>query len=808
MNGKADGKTTGLENANVIHSIYKQQNGFHFVNMNAIDRIIESLTAGKAEDPILGFGTYTIVEPKGGGGQAKVFRVEHPIGKSFALKLYHPTPERTVTVQENLDNFVREVGLLARINHKNIVGIKTAGFATFDKQSEEWAITEGLSIPSPLGDETYLFYVMDYVPQRASDVFPIAKKRFNLESDLPVRPDLINRKVELFERLVRHISDAIAHCHNQVDPLTHKDIKGDNILFREEDTNFVLADFGFAHRVKYLDQDEVIRRFETANPQLIHGREYFANDIYEFAFVLKKILPALRNNYDATRYAAFEDALAQATNPKHPRFPITDINSFKASLEKYFSRATWGLRLRIGDVLVPGTAGTFIFDSKIQIPVSGAVPVTPEVKEIIDTKAFQRLRGVRQLGPTYFIFPGAYHTRFEHALGAYHLALRYLESLTRLPIFIEYVRSVEDTVKLIALSALLHDVGHYPYSHWVEELHPLPHGYTLPRHEARARSIITESPIGEIIKSKWNLDPAKVSDVICGEGLVGPLILAHSVIDSVLDVDKLDYLVRDSVHCGVTYGQGLDSARLIDALHVDVERNRICLNRKGRSYLMSLLSCRNVMYQEVYWHKTVRACTGMFKTFFYHYLNRKIDTPQEVDRKMTFPDDVFISLLMKELTGTKNADLLPLLAPFAFEGRALYKPAYMLSTSHPNDSPGANAFFVKLMQSSSYETLVLSCEELARALKSYVPEIKPLDLVVEITPVKSGKEVFDLDQLRIWDSRKGVFEDIPKKTQELNEYLQTNRQAFVFCRPLFYESLRRLDSKAWGEIFEAVVAAI
>ncbi|HEV2842928.1 MAG TPA: HD domain-containing protein [Chthoniobacterales bacterium] len=766
--------------------------------MKIVDRIDEAISQDP-ESAVLAFGPYRIVKRLGKGEQGGVYQLMHPIGKSFALKLYLPGPDVTMSETESIGNFVREVKILATTNHKNIVGIKTAGRATYNDIEARWQLVEGLDSE----DGGVYFYVMDYLSRRLSDMFPACRRDYDPETELPIYPQFEPLRVDLFEKVVRHISDAIIHCHRE--KLAHKDIKADNILFRDEDQNFVLADFGFARHGTSPGQDPVIRRFENVNPTLILEEKYEANDIFEFALVLRKILPLLRNDYDATRYSGLEDTLLAATSFGHRRFPTRDAMFFKRTLEQYFTRSGWGLRLRTGDFLLPRQRNRFVFDSRVQLPVSGPVSLTPEVKAVIDEGDFQRLRGTRQLGPTFFVFPGAYHTRFEHSLGTYHLALRYLESLTRLPIFNDFADPVPEMLKLVTLSALLHDIGHYPYSHWIEELAPLPQNLNLPSHEQRAKQILERSKIKTIISERWDLDPNLVTDVICGENLTDPRkLVAHSIIDSVLDVDKLDYLIRDSIHCGVTYGRALDPDRLIDALYLDIAHARICLNRKGRSYLPSLLACRNVMYQEVYWHKTVRACTGMFKHFFYHYVKRDVDNPTVISELLELPDDVFISTLVQRVKATKHTDLLPLISPFAFAGRDIFKPAYTFSLSSKNEPLAVSTFFQRLLDQKDYQGSVDASKRIAESLKTRCPGITELDLIVEKTPVKPGKETYSYRQLRIWDSRKNDFDDVPEKLGASNDYLESVRQAYIFCHPKYYSTLKAMTPDDWGPLLEEV----
>jgi HD superfamily phosphohydrolase len=767
--------------------------------MTIIDRVDQAIARAPAAT-ILRFGVYQIIKRLGKGEQGGVYQLAHPIGKAFALKLYLPVVGVGMSEEESVANFIREVSILASINHKNIIGVKTAGYAVFDAREDKWIITEGLD--KATDPNAVYFYVMNYLSRRLSDMFPVSRRDFRSGVDEAISGAWKNRRLDLFERVTRHICDAIIHCHRA--SLVHKDIKADNILFRDEDENFVLADFGFARHGSSPAQDPVIHLFENVDPSLILDKHYEANDIAEFAKVLRRILPQLARDYDTKSLKGIEDALRAATDHSHARFPVIDATAFKQSLEQYFTKSVWGFRLKTGDFLLAGMRNRFAFTSTVQIPVSGPVPLTDEVKRIIDLPDFQRLRGTRQLGPTFFVFPGAYHTRFEHSIGTYHFALRYLESLTRLSIFNDFATPVSETVRLITLAALLHDVGHYPYSHWIEELKPFPGKIDLPTHESRARTLLKHADFKKVIEDDWELAVDDVADVICGEHLTtGRKQVANSVIDSVLDVDKLDYLIRDSVHCGVTYGKALDPERLIEGLFLDAENNRVCLTQKGRSYLSSLLACRNIMYQEVYWHKTVRACTGMFKHFFYHYVSRKVDSTEAIKELFELPDDLFIATLVQRIR-KKHADLLPLIAPFAFGGREIFKPAYIFSLSSKRELSRVSHFFRKLLDDKSYTGSVKAARRIAKKLKKRCPGITSLDLVIEKTPLKGIKEKYSYQSLRIWDTRKERFEDPPEKLDESSEYLEAERQAYIFCRPRFYEELRRMSPKEWAHLLDEV----
>lgn len=223
--------------------------------------------------------------------------------------------------------------------------------------------------------------------------------------------------------------------------------------------------------------------------------------------------------------------------------------------------------------------------------------------ELIDTPAFQRLRYVRQLGLAFLVYPGATHSRFEHALGTFHLARRTLNLFEELD---EFSALGRDECTLVRAAALLHDVGHYPFSHALEEIGAM-------HHEEVARPLITEGEVAEILRRELGpTAPDRIISLIRGES-ASPL---QGLISGSIDLDKLDYLRRDAFMCGVSYGE-IDVDRLINALTIvrDPETNepRVGMVEKGLSALESLLFAKYQMYRNVYWHHAVRSATAMYK---------------------------------------------------------------------------------------------------------------------------------------------------------------------------------------------------
>jgi HD superfamily phosphohydrolase len=229
------------------------------------------------------------------------------------------------------------------------------------------------------------------------------------------------------------------------------------------------------------------------------------------------------------------------------------------------------------------------------------IALEPAAAEVVDSPAFQRLRYVRQVGHAFLVYPGATHSRFEHALGAYHLARRALAILEQRG---ELAGLSAADALFIRLGALLHDVGHYPFSHALEES-----GFTS--HERLGEELLGRAPLAGLLEAHGFSDPAARFGALIRGASDHPLA---GLISGSIDLDKLDYLRRDALMCGVPYGQ-VDVDRLLHCLAV-VEldaRRAVGIREKGLAALESLLFAKYQMYRNVYWHHAVRSATAMFK---------------------------------------------------------------------------------------------------------------------------------------------------------------------------------------------------
>jgi len=247
----------------------------------------------------------------------------------------------------------------------------------------------------------------------------------------------------------------------------------------------------------------------------------------------------------------------------------------------------------------------------IRVPDQKDVPVTPRVRRLIDTAAFARLRGISQLGLVGFVYPGAVHSRFEHSLGVYLNALLYLQQMARYDDVLRVIDPAEAECFLV--SALLHDVGHWPYCHPIEDLQLV--GW--PVHEETAARFLESDELRGCLQQDWGLTPQNVLDLLNKRAHTPGQRLLSSILSGPIDVDKLDYLYRDSLHAGVPYGRQFDTQRVIASLCLNATGDGIAILEKGRTAAELMVFARYVMFSEVYWHPTVRSATAMLQRAVY-----------------------------------------------------------------------------------------------------------------------------------------------------------------------------------------------
>jgi HD superfamily phosphohydrolase len=259
---------------------------------------------------------------------------------------------------------------------------------------------------------------------------------------------------------------------------------------------------------------------------------------------------------------------------------------------------------------------------------------------------FQRLRHIKQLGHAHLVYPGATHTRFDHALGVYHLARRALAAMHERG---GLDRLAASDAAVIPFAALLHDIGHYPFSHALEELEP----ELIPgHHEALTGTFLSAPDVSEALQTVTADGVSQVEALIRGSS-TSPL---QGLVSGSLDLDKIEYLKRDARFCGVPYGE-VDVDRLVYSLTLLEDPVsgglEVGVHEKGVAALESLLFAKYQMFRNVYWHHAVRAATVMYKRLVADALNARLLTPAELVGQT---DEGLLFLIAARATHAHSAD--------------------------------------------------------------------------------------------------------------------------------------------------------
>jgi HD superfamily phosphohydrolase len=292
---------------------------------------------------------------------------------------------------------------------------------------------------------------------------------------------------------------------------------------------------------------------------------------------------------------------------------------------------------------------------------------------LIDTPEFQRLRRIRQLGLAYFAYQSAEHSRFTHSLGTFHLAAR---MIAKLRTDYEIPAEIQTAIRM---AALLHDIGHGPFSHVIESILGFHHeDFTVEAVESG------NTAVGKALSGYSAELSGMISAIIRGD--FKPRALAQ-LVSSQLDVYRMDYLLRDSLMTGAKYGV-YDLEWIIKSIEIDESADRLYVSARGLYAVEDYLQARYYMYRQVYFHRTLRSAEAVLRVL----LNRAVDvfrsagdvwcapsTPMEsilAGRKLSLAehlelDDTDVMYSIKRWTHSKD----PILEDLAgrFLGRRLFK---------------------------------------------------------------------------------------------------------------------------------------
>jgi HD superfamily phosphohydrolase len=400
-----------------------------------------------------------------------------------------------------------------------------------------------------------------------------------------------------------------------------------------------------------------------------------------------------------------------------------------------------------------------LLNEKFSCPVRdvlwGHVFFTPELAAITESPPFMRLHRILQLGPVHQIYPGATHTRASHSIGVYHLGRRLLQNLVE--------RGAGDWVSREGVMAflcacLLHDLGHFPFTHSLKEL-------PLRSHESLTGSIILSEPMKSLVAA-CGADPALTAAIVDKElpATDKELLFYRKLLSGCLDPDKLDYLNRDARYCGVPYGvQDVDFilSRLIPNINrgVDID-SRLIPN------VEAILFAKYLMYRTVYWHRQVRAATSMIKKALLEGMEKGAIAGEELYNL----DDQSLFLLLKEKkTGSA-------LAQSVWNGK-LYFTAGEIPFNQAHHAP-----LKDIAGRSRHE------ERLAGEFRRVGIPFGDNDIIIDVPePVSFETGLFVLDENRSFAESSSAF-----KTTILDSFVKTLYTIRIFINPDFCEKVETL----------------
>jgi len=459
-------------------------------------------------------------------------------------------------------------------------------------------------------------------------------------------PDYDSVKLLFIFEFLRSILEALAYCHRY--NIIHLDIKPDNILikFNNKTNAFercILIDFGKAKAILHLLQHESDKTtpgggvWDYVHPNL---RPYLRNNTVE-----KKLFDYGPEGFDLYSVSTVikKDLLARVTQTERLSQDFQFLNLLASDLEN-LTVGHLGFTLFSAE---DGLRAIQLYQSnknpdRISIRLSTGITVgmSSLAQEIIDTPEFQRLRRITQLSLTHLVYPSATHTRFSHSIGAYYMAEKYAKALMQEPIFC--IKHSPSDIELLKIKALLHDIGQYPMAHYFEEfgsdLEDLRVGHDW----------YGERLLSGAIKCPATLGRQHLADVIEKAGLKSKLFpkekgtLFDAIISGPVDCDKLDYIIRDGLSCGVPYAESIDIDRFLSSLSLinnGKDGYLLAITQKGIAAAETILTARYQLFAEVYWHKTCRAAVAMTKEAFLLCVNGKLINQEEFGQHVINEDD-------------------------------------------------------------------------------------------------------------------------------------------------------------------------
>jgi HD superfamily phosphohydrolase len=416
--------------------------------------------------------------------------------------------------------------------------------------------------------------------------------------------------------------------------------------------------------------------------------------------------------------------------------------------------------------------------SEIMDPIHGYIPFTEIEKSIIDTEPVQRLHRIKQLGMAFYTYPCGIHTRFSHVTGTMHLAGLAAEKMIKQGLL------EEEDWQVLRLSALLHDLGHGPFSHSSENVLKKMTGLT---HEDMSTKLINDTEVGDKIQAA-GYSKDLISRLAVGRTSYRDQKFPAEIIAGQVDVDKMDFLNRDSYFTGVPYGR-VDHRRLIEGL--GVQDDKLTINSNALYALEQFIIARYEMFKAVYYHRTVRASEVMLDRVLRGFSNEFGFSDSISAEEFLKLDDGYVWTKLgevskdKTMTGDKKV---------AFEFFSMLKKRSLLKTCYETVRHEADPQGRILENERIVEALINSISEEADIDPSYIVVDTPTLPTIPLNPIKKeNSEIMVYDEK---SKRTLSLSKVSPLSNSLNQYMEVIR---VYTLP----SLRQKVSSAASKIFQS-----
>ena len=423
------------------------------------------------------------------------------------------------------------------------------------------------------------------------------------------------------------------------------------------------------------------------------------------------------------------------------------------------------------------------FSVAIRDPVWKHIWLTPEFLELTRSAPFLKLYRIKQLGPTEFVYPGATHTRASHSIGVYHVASRILRVLL--------ARGADEWVtetgcNSFLAAALLHDLGHFPFTHSLKEL-------PLMDHETLTANIMLSEPVRSLIGAAGG-DPEMAAAVVDHEMVLhgsndAETRFFRNLLSGVLDPDKLDYLNRDAYYCGVPYGIQ-DTDFIISHINPDKERG-IVINSRAIMSIESILFSKYLMYRSVYWNKHVRIATAMMKKSVFTALEHRLISPEDLYKQ----DDTGLYALIASLDyperevaeAIRNRMFYQIAAEYPFYSSDTDLSRLENLTARKDAETRIASHFSRITRKSimPFHVLIDIPERISFESNLYIPDegkiFSSSSTVFSEDTVKKFTSSLRMARIAFHPSIFGIIEEIPDLSSELAKclevsYTQTNEK--------------------------------